>query len=126
MQKKQQGMTMVSWIVVISFLGVVAIAALNIIPSYLNFMSAKSILDKLAEDSVTRGKSAAQIKGMVYARFRTNNLKNVDLKKALTLKNKGAAERAGYVINLSYEDRGKIMGNLYFVTVFEHEVEITP
>ena len=126
MQKKQQGMTMVSWIVVISFLGVVMVAALNIIPSYLNYFSAKSILNKLSEDSVTRGKSAKQIKGMIYARFKTNNLRNVDLKKAITFKNKGASQGSGYVINLSYEDRGNIMGNLYFVTVFEHEVEITP
>jgi len=127
MQKKQQGMTMVSWIVVISFLGVVAIAALNIIPSYLNNLSAKSILDQLADDSsITRGKSASQIKGMIYARFKTNNLKNIDLKKAITFKNRGSSKDAGYIISLNYEDRGKIMGNLYFVTVFEYEVEITP
>ena len=127
MQRKQQGMTMVSWIVVISFLGVVAIAALNIIPSYLNYMSAKSILTTLADDSsVTRGKSVTQIKGMIYARFKTNNLKNIDLKNAVTIKSKGASGGSGYVVKLSYEDRGKIMGNLFFVTVFEHEVEITP
>ena len=126
MQKKQQGMTMVSWIVVISFLGVVLVAALNIIPSYLNYFSAKSILDKLATDSVTRGKTALNIKSMIDARFRTNNLRNINTKKAITFKNKGASKGAGFVVSLSYEDRGKIMGNLYFVTVFEHEVEITP
>jgi len=126
MQKKQQGMTMVSWIVVISFLGVVMVAALNIIPSYLNFMSAKSVLNDLAADSITRGKSAVEIKKMISARFRTNNLRTINPKSAITFKNKGASQEAGYFVVLSYEDRGKIMGNLYFVTVFDHEVEITP
>jgi len=126
MQKKQQGMTMVSWVVVISFLGVVMVAALNIIPSYLSFFSARSILNDLASDSITRGKTSAQIKKMISARFKTNNLRNIDLKKAIIFKNKGASQGAGYIVNLSYEDRGKIMGNLYFVTVFDHEVEIIP
>lgn len=119
-------MTMVSWIVVISFLGVVMVAALNIIPSYLNFFSARSILNDLATDSITRGKSAIEIKSMISARFRTNNLRTINPKSAVTFKNKGASQEAGYLVVLSYEDRGKIMGNLYFVTVFDHEVEITP
>ncbi|MDH5425439.1 MAG: DUF4845 domain-containing protein [Gammaproteobacteria bacterium] len=123
---KQKGMTMVSWIVVISFLGVVAVSALNIIPSYLGFFSARSILETLKDDSIIKGKTASQIKTVINERFRFNNIRNVDATKAITFKNKGTSDGSGYTIMLKYEDRGKIMGNLYFVTVFSHEVEINP
>lgn len=123
---KQKGMTMVSWIVVISFLGVVAVSALNIIPSYLSFFSARSILETLKEDSIIKGKTASQIKTIVNERFRFNNIRNVDAKKAIAFKNKGSSDGSGFTIMMNYEDRGKIMGNLYFVTVFSHEVEINP
>ena len=126
MYKKQQGLTMVSWVFVISFLGVVMVAALNIIPSYLNYMSARSVLNNLATDSSLKGKTPMEIKSTIGKHFSTNNLNNIKVKDAITFKNRGASDRAGYSVTLKYEDRGKIMGNLYFVTEFNHEVEITP
>ena len=126
MHKQQQGLTMVSWIVVLSFLGVVAVSAINIIPSYLNFMSAKSILNTLKTDSVIKGKTTKQIKMTINQRFGSNGLRNINVKNAITFKNKGSSSNAGYTVLLNYEDRGKIMGNLFFVTVFSHEVELNP
>ena len=123
---RQKGMTMVSWIIVLSFLGVVAVSALNIIPSYLNFFSARSILENLKTDSEIRGKTASQIKTLIHKRFSINNLRSIDLKKAIVFKNRGSSEGSGFSVIMSYEDRGKIMGNLYFVTVFNHEVELIP
>ena len=126
MYKKQQGLTMVSWVIVISFLGIVAVSALNIIPSYLNFLSAKSILNDLSTSSELKSKTAKEIKVAISKHFKMNNLRNIPVKDAITFKNKGASSRAGYSVSLKYEDRGKIIGNLFFVTAFEHEVEITP
>lgn len=123
---KQKGLTMVSWIVVISFIGIVGVSALNIIPSYLNYFSARSILESIKDDSVVKGKTASQIKGLIIKRFSTNNLRNIKVKDALTFKNTGSNDRSSFVVELNYEDRGKIMGNLFYVTVFQHEVEITP
>lgn len=126
MHKKQQGLTMISWAIIIAFLGIVMVSALNIIPSYLNYFSAKGILDGLVTDSAAKGKTAKEIKKLIWARFKVNNLRNINVQKDITFKNKGAAARAGYNIRLAYEDRGKIIGNLYFVTVFDYEVEIGP
>lgn len=123
---KQNGLSMVSWLIVISFLGTIAIAALNIIPSYLNYFSARSVLSSLENDSTVKGKTAEEIKNIIKVRFETNNLRNINVAKSVNFKNRGVSDRAGYTVVLSYEDRGRIIGNLFFVTVFQHEVEITP
>ncbi|MDH5392176.1 MAG: DUF4845 domain-containing protein [Gammaproteobacteria bacterium] len=123
---KQHGLSMVSWLIVISFFGTIAISALNIIPSYLNYFSARSVLNSLESDAIVKGKSAEEIKTIISARFNTNNLRNINTSKSIVFKNRGASDRAGYKVILSYEDRGRIIGNLFFVTVFQHEVEITP
>jgi Tfp pilus assembly major pilin PilA len=123
---KQKGLTMVSWMVVLSFVGIIAVSALNIIPSYLNFFSARSILNGLQTDSAIKGKTPKDIKRLISKRFGINNLHKIDVNKALTFKSQGASARGAFKVLMHYEDRGRIVGNLYFVTVFDHEVELVP
>lgn len=123
---KQKGLTMVSWMVVLSFVGIVAVSALNIIPSYLSFFSARSILNGLQTDSAIRGKTPKDVRRLIIKRFGINNLHKIDLKKSLTFKSQGVSGNGAFTVIMHYEDRGKIIGNLYFVTVFDHEVELVP
>lgn len=123
---KQKGLTMVSWMVVLSFLGVVAVSALNIIPSYLNFFSARSILNGLETDSEIKGKTPSAINTMIAKRFGMNNLHEIIKKKSIKLRSRSLSDGGGVKVILHYEDRGRIVGNLYFVTVFDHEVELIP
>jgi len=123
---KQKGMTMVSWIIVISFIGIFAVAALQIIPSYLSFFSARSVIEKMKTDSNIKGKTPSEIKALISKRFGMNNLRHIDVKKAISFKNRGVSEGSGFIVKLNYEDRGKIIGNLFFVTVHAHEAEFNP
>jgi len=123
---KQKGMTMVSWVVVISFIGIFAVAALQIIPSYLSFFSARSVIENLKTDSAIKGKTSSEIKTLIKKRFRVNNLRHINVKKSISFKNRGISEGSGFIVKMNYEDRGKIMGNLFFVTVFSHEAELNP
>jgi len=125
MYKKQQGLTMISWAVVVAFIGIILVSALNVIPSYLNFFTAKSILGDISTSAEVKGKTPKEIKTTITKHFKMNNIR-IPVKDAVTFKNKGASSRAGYTVFLKYEDRGKILGNLYFVTAFEHEVEFAP
>jgi len=123
---KQKGMTMVSWIIVISFIGIFAVSALQIIPSYLSFFSARSVIETLKTDSAIKGKTSSEIKTLIRKRFRMNNLRHIDVNKAVSFKNKGISEGSGFIVKMNYEDRGKIIGNLFFVTVFSHDAEFNP
>lgn len=125
MQHQQRGMTMVGWMFVLAFFGVLAIAALNIIPAYLDFYSAKSIITDLKTDPSIKGKRPKEIKTMIGKRFRMNNLRNFNLRDDVKIKPKGSGSNSLDVV-LDYEHRSKLMGNLDFVATFKHEVEITP
>lgn len=119
MIKKQRGLTAIAWIVVLGLVGVQAIMALRIIPVYMNYSSAKSIVDGLQTDPDIKGQSPKQIRGIINKKLEINNL--FDL-----LKNKEAFKfkktKSGLTLVMNYEERGPIFGNLDFVATFNHEV----
>ncbi|MDH5471455.1 MAG: DUF4845 domain-containing protein [Gammaproteobacteria bacterium] len=119
MLKKQRGLTAISWIIVIAFLGVQGMMALRIIPLYMNYNSAKSIMDNLVRDPDVAGKSPKEIKDILGKRLDINNL-------YILRNNKDAFKfekaKKGLVLVMNYEERGPIFGNLEFVATFQHEV----
>lgn len=121
----QRGMTMVSWLVVFAFLGFTAVAALNVIPAYLNFMSARAILNDLPMDATVRGKTPTDIKSLIMKRFKFSNIEHINVAKDVTLKSMGAGS-SGFTVSLNYEHRGHIVGNLDYISTFAHSVEVYP
>jgi len=121
MRRKQSGLTMVSWIVVLAYIAVQVIMGMRIIPVYLNYNSVKSVMDELAVDSEIKGMSVKKISTLFRKRLRINNLydlaKDKDAFKFKKIKN-------GYHLTAKYEERGPIWGNLKFVADFEYEVDI--
>lgn len=125
MRNKQLGLTMVSWMLLAAFLGVMAVAALNIIPAYLQYFSVRSIMTDLKNDPDIRGKPPKEIKTMLRKRFRINNIEGIKIDENITLKTTGAGSR-GFIMDLNYESRGPIIGNLDYVATFKYSVEINP
>ncbi|MDH5766836.1 MAG: DUF4845 domain-containing protein, partial [Gammaproteobacteria bacterium] len=74
MIKKQNGLTAISWIIVIALVSVQGLMALRIIPLYMNNNSTVSIMDGLVNDPAARGKSAKEIQVMLRKRLDINGL----------------------------------------------------
>jgi len=119
--RKQSGLTMISWIVIIGLVAVQGIMALRIVPVYLNYNSVRTVMDKLPQDPDIKGLSVKKLDELFRKRLRINNLYEL-------AKNKEAFKfkkiQGGYALIAHYEDKGPIMGNLEFVATFDHEVEI--
>jgi hypothetical protein len=114
--QKQKGLTMISWIVVIAFLGFQGILAMNVIPVYLNDNSVRSIMESLQTDPDLRGANAKKIRETISKRLRINNL--YDIKKDnITIRK----DRGGYKVTIMYEPRGTLVGNLDYIITFSHE-----
>jgi len=121
MIKKQIGMTLVSWMIVATFLGGVGLVVLKIIPAYMNYASVKSIMDDLARDDKIKGQSPKGIRQMLNSRLEVNDLKTISRdKKAFKFRKVDG----GYALVLTYEERENIFANLDYVVVFDHEVEL--
>ena len=119
--KRQSGLTMISWAIVIGVIAVQGIMALRIIPVYLNYHSLKTVMDTLAVDPSIKKLGAKKISKLLRKRLKINSLYDL-------AKNKDAFKfkkiSKGYHLTAKYEERGPIWGNLKFVADFEYEVDI--
>jgi len=119
--KKQSGLTMISWIVIIGLVAVQAVMALRIVPVYLNYNSVRTVMDELPQDAKVKGMSVKKLNELFRKRLKINNLYELARDKE-AFKFKKA--QGGYTLVAHYEEKGPIMGNLEFIATFDHEVVI--
>lgn len=122
MLKKQRGLTMISWMLVLGILGVQGVMAVRVAPVYMNYYSAKDILDSLPENKEAATMTPQNLRKLIGKRFNVNNLYSLS---ANTGAIKFEKKKAGFAVILQYEERGPILGNLEFVATFNHEVILT-
>ena len=119
-QTKQRGLTLISWVIIIALAAIQGVAAMRIVPVYLDFYSAKKIMEELKESS-SQGMTNAQLQAAISKSLAINNLYSLmDNKDAFSFQK----THDGVTIILHYEARGSIYGNLEFVATFDHEVNI--
>ena len=117
--KKQQGLTMISMVVVIVFLLFQAVIAMNVLPVYMTDSSVKDVMQKLEQDPKSTGLSAKELKVSLMKRLRLNSV--YDIKPEYIKVKKG---RGVNLVTIEYEPRGKLIGTLDFIVSFKHEASI--
>lgn len=121
MLKKQNGMTLISWMMIAAFCGAVGLVVLKIVPAYMNYASVKSIMDDLTRDDRVKGAKSGAIRRILGATLDVNGLSEI-------ANDKGAFKFSkidrGYKLVLKYEQRENLFANLDYVVVFDHEVDI--
>jgi len=118
-QSNQQGLTMISWIVVIVFLLFQGVIAMNVIPVYMTDSSVKSIIEALPTDATAKNASTKDLQALVAKRLRLNNVYTVKPENIIV--KKGREEN---IVTIDYEPRGKLIGNLEYIVHFQHEAKI--
>lgn len=122
MMKKQAGLTLITWVVILGLVATQAIMAIRIIPIYMNHSAVVSVMDGLPGSPDVKGKTAKKIMILFRKRLKLNNLYDLAAdKEAFTLKK----TKEGYTLVAQYEARGPIFKNLEFVATFDHQVDIS-
>ncbi len=119
--KKQSGLTMISWVVVLAYLALQVIMGLRIIPVYMNYSTVKTVMNELAADPKVKGMGGKKLSKLFRKRLKINNLYDLASDKEAF---KFSKIKNGYHLVANYEERGPIWGNLKFVADFTHEVDI--
>lgn len=118
--KRQQGLGLISWIVVIAVFSIIITLVIRIVPVYLDYFSVKNILSDLQSTSGSRVMPKREIRLQLHKRFRTNNLWDLDADEVVKIiKDKDR----GLVFHLKYEIREPIAGNIDFIITFDEMVE---
>ena len=115
--KQQRGMTALGMLIIAAMVGVFVLIGLRLVPAYLEAMRVQGQLTSLSEDPMVDGKGPAEIRKMLTRRFGIDDVRSVKPEQIKIEKGNGMV-----VIDINYEVRMPVLGNVDAVTVFSmHE-----
>ena len=117
--KKQKGMTMISWVVVLAFVGFQFMLAIKIVPVFAEDHTIKSIWRGLENDVALVGLPPKKIRKTIAKKMKMNNVYGFDMSAVKIKKSKGY-----YIVTTEYEPRGNVIGPLDYIVTFKHEAKI--
>jgi len=119
--RHQQGMTLISWLIVITIGLFFTLISVKMVPTYLEHYSIVQILESMSEDRSVRKMSRRDIKETVFKRFRINGIYEFPKEDLEVVKGKD-----GYKVSADYEVRKPVFGNVFIVMTFSKSVVIRP
>lgn len=119
MKRKQSGLTLVGFIIVLAVVGVFAYCGMKVFPMYTEFFSVKQALDQMADESGIATNPPPKIKDLLFRRLYVSYVESVRPQDV-------QVERTGdgYRVVVDYEVRRPLIGNLDIVGRFHEEQEL--
>lgn len=120
MKRKQSGMTLLSFVMVLAVVGSVAYFAMRLFPMYQEYYAVKSSLKGLSNEQGVADMDPGRMKELFFRRLNmnySNSIKPADVK----------IERmeGGWNMKVAYEVRRPLVGNLEVVGKFDAEQAMT-
>ena len=122
MVRKQQGITLMSFVLVLVVVGFFALMAMKLFPMYSEYHNMKAAVDAFAAQPNSASMSPAQAWADIDRRF---NIAYVESVEREHMKIERAGEGRGMQVKISYEVRKPLMFNLDVVGRFEHVADLT-
>ncbi|THB72397.1 MAG: DUF4845 domain-containing protein [Gammaproteobacteria bacterium] len=116
---KQKGMSLIGFFVMLTLIGLVAGAAVKIGPIYMEYMTVTSIMKELQGDRALAGKGKKAIRSRLSKGFSINQIERVKASQA-----KITSTKNGYLVDLKYEVRFPIVGNLEGIASFNPQANV--
>lgn len=117
--RKQRGMTLIGWVIVLAIIGVFATAALKILPIYLENYKISSVLAGLKSEFSGKDASREDIRGYLSRRFDVESIRAIKTKD-VEIKAQGDSFR----VRVNYDSRTTFIGNLDFIVTMDKAVEV--
>lgn len=121
MVRKQQGITLMSFVMVLIVVGFFALIAMKLFPMYTEFHNMKAAVDAFAAEPNSANKTAAQAWAELDRRFNIAYVESVE-REHMTIER--AAQGRGMQMKVSYEVRKPLLFNLDVVGKFEHVADL--
>jgi len=118
--RSQRGASLIGSLLLLVAVIFIAIAGARLGPHYLDFWSIKKAMDKAATDPAAKADGAGGYFDYVSRSLQVNNIRDLDLKKALSI----TEQQGGLVAHLAYEKREHLAGNIDLVVSFDHQTSV--
>jgi hypothetical protein len=116
--RKQKGLTLIGFVIVLSIVLLFAYAGMRLIPMYLEYYALVQAMQKLEDDPMAKSMSAHKIKQSIqmslWASYASNNIKNEHIR--ISKKSDGVNVR------VAYEVRKDFLGNVDLIGSFDRTV----
>jgi hypothetical protein len=119
MRRKQQGMTLIGMVIVAMIAGIFVLAAIRLVPVYLEYMKIDSSLDAMKRDLDGSNAGPGQIRTSLERRFDIEGVRNLKSKDIVVERTAN-----GYRVQADYEGRTPFIANVYFLVDFDKSVEV--
>lgn len=119
---RQGGISATGFIIILLIIGFFTMIALKLMPIYFENFKIQSSLDSLKDESGITQKTNIEIGNIIAHRF---IIENIDRVKADQAKIKHDLNNSRILIDLDYEVREGLIGNLDIVVSFKDRVEIS-
>lgn len=118
--RRERGMTLIGWLLVLGLIGFFAVVVLRLWPIYYEYFAVKRALGKFHEQSDAATISKDQIWDRITKQFYIDGVSGIDRKESFSVEdNKGVR-----TITLTYERRTPMMGNVDAVVSFSESVTV--
>jgi Tfp pilus assembly major pilin PilA len=121
MAKKQRGMTMLSWLVVIAIAVFFMLIGIKMVPTYLENYSIRQVLTNMENDRAVRKMTPGEMKKSFMKRLKINSVYEFD-RDWIKIKK----EKFGTKISVDYEVRRPVAGNVSILMTFSESGLISP
>ena len=120
MRHKQQGITAIGALILVTVLGFFAFGIIQMVPVYLENMKVVQVMNQVKTELDGQNASIREINKAIEKRVDVEDLRNFDWRENFVISRSGE----GYFISTDYERQRMLVANIYLLAVFTHEVEI--
>ena len=120
MRHKQRGMTLISWILVLGVAFLFGVAALRLVPVYLEYLKISSSLNTVQGEFTGQTPSVTDVRKALARQFDVNDV-HIIKKDDVKIERQGGA----FVMRAQYDHRTPFIANVGFIVAFDKSVQIT-
>ncbi|MDH4583143.1 DUF4845 domain-containing protein [Pseudomonas sp. BN415] len=118
--RKQKGMSVMGWLLVLAVVAFLASTAFKVIPHYLDFFSLEKIITSVETEKALEIRTIPDFYSHVSKGMQVNGIRDLDLEKSL----KVTLENNEFQAHLKYEKREPLVENLDLVVRFDKEFRV--
>jgi len=120
MRHKQRGMTLISWVLVLGIAFLFGVAALRLVPVYLEYMKISSSLNVVQGEFSGQTPTVTDVRKALARQFDVNDV-HIIKKDDVKIERQGGA----FVMRAQYDHRTPFIANVGFIVAFDKSVQIT-
>lgn len=118
--RSQQGLSIVSWLVVLAVVAFLASTAFKVVPHYLDYMSMEKIITSVETDRIQEVRTVGDFYNHVSRGMTVNSIRDLNMQDALKVTQDGNE----FLAHLKYEKREHLIENIDLVVNFDKEFRV--